>query len=65
MSDTETLFMHLVETYGLPEPRRQVSISGEDFWLSADGEISGPERRRSWHVEPAAYSMLLPRTGRA
>lgn len=44
---------------------RQVSISGEDFWLSADGEISGPERRRSWHVEPAAYSMLLPPTGRA
>ncbi|RNL81496.1 diacylglycerol kinase [Nocardioides marmorisolisilvae] len=39
---------------------RQVSISGEDFWMSADGEISGPERRRSWHLEPAAYSLLLP-----
>ncbi len=38
----------------------QVSISGEDFWLSADGEISGPERRRTWHVEPAAYSLLVP-----
>lgn len=37
----------------------RVSISGEDFWLSADGEISGPERRRTWHVEPAAYSLLV------
>ena len=40
---------------------RQVSIAGESFWLSADGEISGPEGRRTWHVEPAAYSLLVPR----
>jgi diacylglycerol kinase (ATP) len=39
---------------------RQVTISGEDFYLAADGEVSGPERRRSWHLEPAAYSMILP-----
>jgi YegS/Rv2252/BmrU family lipid kinase len=39
---------------------RQVTISGEDFWLAADGEITGPERRRSWHVEPGAYSMVIP-----
>ena len=39
---------------------RRVSVSGEDFWISADGEISGPERRRSWHLEPAAYSLLVP-----
>jgi diacylglycerol kinase family enzyme len=39
---------------------RQVSVAGEAFWLSADGEISGPERRRTWHVEQAAYSLLLP-----
>jgi diacylglycerol kinase (ATP) len=39
---------------------RSVSISGERFWCSADGEIYGPERRRSWHIEPAAYSMVLP-----
>lgn len=37
-----------------------VSISGEAFWCSADGEVSGPERQRTWHVEPAAYSMVLP-----
>jgi diacylglycerol kinase (ATP) len=42
---------------------RQVSVAGEAFWLSADGEISGPEKRRTWHVEPAAYSMLLPPEG--
>ena len=39
----------------------QVAISGDAFWISADGEISGPERQRSWHVEPAAYSFILPR----
>ncbi len=39
---------------------RTVSISGGPFWCSADGEIYGPERRRTWRVEPGAYSMLLP-----
>jgi diacylglycerol kinase (ATP) len=39
---------------------QQVTISGEDFFLAADGEISGPERRRSWHLEPGAYAMLVP-----
>lgn len=38
-----------------------VTVSGEDFYLVADGEISGPERRRTWHLEPRAYQMLLPR----
>jgi diacylglycerol kinase (ATP) len=38
----------------------QVTISGEDFFLAADGEISGPERRRSWHLEQAAYAMIVP-----
>lgn len=39
---------------------REVSISGEEFWCSADGEIYGPERQRTWRVEPAAYRMVLP-----
>ncbi len=39
---------------------KEVTVSGESFYCSADGEISGPERRRSWHVVPSAYSMLLP-----
>jgi diacylglycerol kinase family enzyme len=37
-----------------------VSVSGGPFWVSADGEIYGPERQRTWHVEPAAYSMVMP-----
>lgn len=39
---------------------RMVSVSGEDFWMSADGEIAGPERTRTWRLEPAAYRMVLP-----
>lgn len=38
----------------------QVSVSGGPFWCSADGEVYGPERRRTWRLEPDAYSMLLP-----
>lgn len=39
---------------------REVTISGEEFYLSADGEIEGPERSRTWHLQPSAYSMVLP-----
>jgi YegS/Rv2252/BmrU family lipid kinase len=38
-----------------------VTVSGEEFWCSADGEIYGPERHRTWRVEPAAYSLVVPR----
>ena len=37
-----------------------VSVSGQGFYCSADGELYGPERNRTWHVEPAAYRMTLP-----
>ncbi len=37
-----------------------VSISGQSFYCSADGEIYGPESNRTWHVETAAFSMPLP-----
>ena len=37
-----------------------VSISGDAFYCSADGEIYGPERHRTWRVEPGAYRMVLP-----
>jgi diacylglycerol kinase (ATP) len=40
---------------------RTVSVGGERFYCSADGEVYGPERHRTWRVEPAAYSMVLPR----
>jgi diacylglycerol kinase (ATP) len=38
----------------------RVSVSGQDFYCSADGELYGPERNRTWHVEPEAFSMPLP-----
>jgi diacylglycerol kinase (ATP) len=38
----------------------QVSITGEEWYAAADGEIYGPERSRTWRVVPAAYSMTLP-----
>lgn len=37
-----------------------VSVRGQEFWCSADGEIYGPERSRTWRVEPAAYSLIRP-----
>ncbi|MGA8211897.1 MAG: diacylglycerol kinase family protein, partial [Nocardioidaceae bacterium] len=37
-----------------------VSVSGQSFWCSADGELYGPEHNRSWRLEPAAFSMRLP-----
>jgi YegS/Rv2252/BmrU family lipid kinase len=37
-----------------------VTISGQDFYCSADGELYGPERNRTWRLEPAAFHMPLP-----
>lgn len=39
---------------------RSVTVSGEKFYVSADGELSGPLRSRTWRLEPDAYRMLLP-----
>ncbi len=41
----------------------EVSVSGEEFFVSADGEIYGPERSRTWRVDPDAYRMVLPPMG--
>jgi diacylglycerol kinase (ATP) len=38
-----------------------VSVSGQSFYCSADGELYGPERNRTWRVERGAFSMSLPR----
>ncbi len=43
----------------------QVTVSGEKFYLAADGELEGPERRRSWRLERGAYSMVVPRAARS
>src|SRR3954468_24108236 len=37
-----------------------VSVSGQDFYCSADGELYGPERNRTWTIQPGAFSMPLP-----
>ena len=36
---------------------REISVSGESFFTSADGEISGPERQRTWRIVPSAYTI--------
>ena len=42
---------------------RTVTVRGDDFWSSADGEIEGPLRRRAWRLMPAAYAMYVPKPG--
>lgn len=37
-----------------------ISVSGQPFYCSADGELYGPERNRTWRVEPGAFRMTLP-----
>ena len=38
------------------------SITGDRFYCSADGEVSGPVSRRSWRIERAAFAMIVPVT---
>lgn len=38
---------------------RSVTISGQAFYCSADGELYGPERNRTWQLEPGAFRMTL------
>jgi diacylglycerol kinase (ATP) len=39
---------------------REVSVSGEPFWLNADGEVTGPARNRRWTVAPGVWKLILP-----
>ena len=39
---------------------KSVSVAGQAFYCSADGERYGPERHRTWRLEPAAFRMPLP-----
>jgi diacylglycerol kinase (ATP) len=38
----------------------RVEISGGPFACNADGELTGPIRRRSWRVLTGAFTMMLP-----
>ena len=35
-------------------PGRTLTISGEPYYVNADGDISGPVRRRTWTIAPGA-----------
>lgn len=37
-----------------------VTVAGEPFPVNADGEISGPSRRRTWTLQSRAWRLLLP-----
>jgi diacylglycerol kinase (ATP) len=37
-----------------------VSIAGTPFYLSSDGEASGPTSNRTWRVEKSVFEMTLP-----
>ncbi len=39
---------------------KRVAVQGDEFWLTSDGELSGPHCRRSWEVVPQALDMFLP-----
>ncbi len=39
---------------------RQVRVDGDEFYLSADGEVDGPHDAMEWHLEPGAVRMFLP-----
>lgn len=44
----------------LTRQAHRVKVIGQRFWLNADGEVSGPERRRTWQVASARLRMILP-----
>jgi diacylglycerol kinase (ATP) len=39
---------------------KEVRVTGPDFWVEADGALVGPERSRTWRVEPDAIWVVLP-----
>jgi diacylglycerol kinase (ATP) len=41
----------------------EVEVEGDEFWVSADGEVTGPHTSMSWTLRPGAVRMFLP--GRA
>jgi diacylglycerol kinase family enzyme len=40
---------------------RTVTVSGQPYSVNADGELTGPVRRRTWTVAPGAWRVTLPR----
>jgi YegS/Rv2252/BmrU family lipid kinase len=44
---------------------QQVKVEGDEFWLSADGEVTGPHKCMTWELHPSAVRMFLPGRGLA
>jgi YegS/Rv2252/BmrU family lipid kinase len=38
-----------------------VTVEGDRFWLTADGELSGPNRARRWELKRGALEVFAPR----
>jgi diacylglycerol kinase family enzyme len=36
------------------------TVSGEEFLVNSDGEVSGPYTRRSWRLLPGAWRIIAP-----
>ena len=41
---------------------KQVTVTGRPFRWNVDGELHGPDARRSWRVRPGALRLLVPET---
>lgn len=39
---------------------KSATVSGEEFLVNSDGEVSGPYTRRSWNLVPKAWRMIAP-----
>jgi diacylglycerol kinase family enzyme len=51
---------HPARTDVITRRAKVVSVRGEKFSVSADGEISGPRDARTWQVLPSAYKIVAP-----
>jgi diacylglycerol kinase (ATP) len=51
---------HLVRKDVVHRRANAVSIAGTPFYISSDGEMSGPTSNRTWRVEQSAFEMTLP-----
>ncbi len=47
------------------ESGTEVSVEGDGFWVTADGELSGPHRHRTWRIQPRVLELFLPETSQA
>jgi diacylglycerol kinase family enzyme len=39
---------------------KSATVSGEEFLVNSDGEVSGPYTRRTWNLVPSAWRMIAP-----